>query len=249
MRCFSMFFLLMLVSSIACGAEELDKQNIINIKVVTEDTFPLQYLENGKITGPATSLVEQVLLAAGVTYDIAVLPWARAYQLALTEANILIYSLAKTTARLNEFKWVGRIMALDYYLYGASDSEINLQTSLEALKQYQIGTVRDSAVEQYLRDNGFKKLTTVVQGKQNFFLFQQNRIELFPANKSSFQAICLQDAFNCHNLKPLYKLDISSIELYMAFSQLTDDAMVEKVRAGYKEVMKKRKNLHDIGIN
>ena len=249
MRCFSMVFLLMLVSSAACGNEQQDKQDVINIKVVTEDTFPLQYLENGKVTGPATNLVEQVLLAAGVTYNIEVLPWARAYQLALTEPNILIYSLAKTTARLNAFKWVGKITALDYYLYGAVDSEINLQTSLEDLKQYEIGTVRDSAVYQYLQVNGFNKLTTVVQGRQNFLLFEQNRIDLFPANKSSFQAICLQDAFNCHNLKPLYKLDISSIELYMAFSQLTDDAMVEKVRAGYKKVMKKRKNLHDIGIN
>ena len=138
MRCFSMVFLLMLVSSAACGNEQQDKQDVINIKVVTEDTFPLQYLENGKVTGPATNLVEQVLLAAGVTYNIEVLPWARAYQLALTEPNILIYSLAKTTARLNAFKWVGKITALDYYLYGAVDSEINLQTSLEDLKQYEI---------------------------------------------------------------------------------------------------------------
>jgi polar amino acid transport system substrate-binding protein len=239
----------MLVSSAACGNEQQDKQDVINIKVVTEDTFPLQYLENGKVTGPATNLVEQVLLAAGVTYNIEVLPWARAYQLALTEPNILIYSLAKTTARLNAFKWVGKITALDYYLYGAVDSEINLQTSLEDLKQYEIGTVRDSAVYQYLQVNGFNKLTTVVQGRQNFLLFEQNRIDLFPANKSSFQAICMQDAFNCHNLKPLYKLDISSIELYIAFSQLTDDVLVEKIRAGYTKVMKKRNNSHDIGIN
>ncbi len=244
-----MVFLLMLVSSAACGNEQQDKQDVINIKVVTEDTFPLQYLENGKVTGPATNLVEQVLLAAGVTYNIEVLPWARAYQLALTEPNILIYSLAKTTARLNAFKWVGKITALDYYLYGAVDSEINLQTSLEDLKQYEIGTVRDSAVYQYLQVNGFNKLTTVVQGRQNFLLFEQNRIDLFPANKSSFQAICMQDAFNCHNLKPLYKLDISSIELYIAFSQLTDDVLVEKIRAGYTKVMKKRNNSHDIGIN
>lgn len=191
MRCFSMVFLLMLVSSAACGNEQQDKQDVINIKVVTEDTFPLQYLENGKVTGPATNLVEQVLLAAGVTYNIEVLPLARAYQLALTEPNILIYSLAKTTARLNAFKWVGKITALDYYLYGAVDSEINLQTSLEDLKQYEIGTVRDSAVYQYLQVNGFNKLTTVVQGRQNFLLFEQNRIDLFPANKSSFQARCI----------------------------------------------------------
>ena len=186
---------------------------------------------------------------AGFTYSIDVLPWARAYHLALNEPNTLIYSLAKTPARAEQFKWVGEIMALDYYLYGAIDSEVNAQTSLEKLKQYKIGTVRDSAVYQYLIKNDFKHLTTVVQGKQNLLLFEQNRIDLFPANKSTFQVICLQEAFNCRNIKPVYKLDISSIDLYMAFSQSTDNAIVEKVRAGYQAVIQKQHNSSDVGID
>lgn len=220
----------------------------IKIRVVTEDTFPVQYYENGEISGPATKLVKQVLSEAGISYDIEVLPWARAYHLALTEPNVLIYSLAKTTARVDQFKWLGRIMALDYYLYGAVGATINLQTPLTELKQYKIGTVRDSAVDQYLKANGFKNLTVVVQGTQNFLLFEQNRIDLFPANKSSFQAVCLQHAFNCQALKPLHKLDISSIDLYMAFSQSTDHLLVEKVRLAYERIMRKRKNLIDVDL-
>jgi len=249
MRYFSFIFLLLFLSSFANGTNVHAKHDAIKVKVVTEDTFPLQYLEGGKVVGPATALVEQVLSMAGITYSIDVLPWARAYHLALNEPNILIYSLAKTPARAEQFKWVGEIMALDYYLYGAIDSEINAQTSLEKLKQYKIGTVRDSAVYQYLIKNDFKHLTTVVQGKQNLLLFEQNRIDLFPANKSTFQVICRQEAFNCRNIKPVYKLDISSIDLYMAFSQSTDNAIVEKVRAGYQAVIQKQHNSSDVGID
>ncbi|MGB2742650.1 MAG: hypothetical protein WBC60_19070 [Cognaticolwellia sp.] len=248
MRYFLMIFSLLLHSS-TYGEKTDFKPEVINIKVVTEDTFPLQYLDHGEILGPATALVEEVLIAAGVTYNIEILPWSRAYHVALTEPNVLIYSLAKTADRANQFKWVGRIMALDYYLYGAAGGQINSQTSLEELKKYQIGTVRDSAVFQYLQRNGFKKLTTVVQGKQNFLLFEQKRVDLFPANKSSFQAVCMQEAFHCDGLKPIYKLDISAIELYMAFSLLTENTVVEKIRAAYKQVIQKQNNLHDLGID
>jgi len=245
MRYKNLCYLLIIINlfsfTFAVRADDSD----IKIRVVTEDTFPVQYFENGKISGPATKLVKQVLSTAGISYNIEVLPWARAYHLALTEPNVLIYSLAKTTARTEQFKWLGRIMALEYYLYGAIDAKINLQTPLMNLKQYKIGTVRDSAVNQYLKASGFKNLTTVVQGTQNFLLFEQKRIDLFPANKSSFQAVCLQYAFNCQAIKPLHKLDISSIDLYMAFSQSTDDILVEKVQSAYDAIMHDRKSLAD----
>ncbi len=241
MRCAAVFCLL--ISLVSYRALAFEEQVDIHIKVVTEDTFPVQYIENGVITGPATKLVEQVLITANLKYDIEVLPWARAYYLARTEPNVLIYSLARTPAREKHFKWIGRIMALDYYLYGAVDANIGFSTPIAALKNYRIGTVRDSAVDQHLRANGFKNLTTVVQGTQNFHLFAQKRIDLLPANQSSFQAICLQYAFNCEALKPLYKLDISSIDLFMAFSRLSSDHIVEKVHSAYQQVMKKRKAL------
>ncbi len=243
MRYISIFCLLVSLYCNCVIAAAIEEEVGIQIRVVTEDTFPLQYFENGKISGPATKLVEQVLSAANISYTIEVLPWARAYHLAITEPNVLIYSLARTKARTNKFKWIGRIMALEYYLYGSVDSDINLKTPLAALKKFRVGTVRDSAVDQYLKVNGFKNLTTVVHGTQNFNLFEQKRIDLFPANQSSFQAVCLKYAFNCQDLKPLRKLDISSIDLYMAFSEFTDDILVEKVRMAYEEVMLKRKSI------
>lgn len=219
----------------------------IKIRVVTENSFPVQYIENGKISGPGTKLVKQVLSTSGLSYDIEVLPWARAYYLATHEPNVLIYSLAKTPARMQLFKWVGRIKSLNYYLYGHEHENINFQTPLETLKQYKIGTVRDSAVYQYLTSHGFKKLTTVVRGQQNFLLFEQNRIDLLPINKFSFAAICMRNKLPCEQMKPLYKLDMPSVDLYMAFSKLTDDALVEKVQAAYNIIASQHSEL--IGVN
>lgn len=233
-KALGLLFILLLAPKVAAHS--------VHVRIVTEDAFPIQYMENGMISGPATKLVQQVLDKSGLDYTIELFPWARAYHLAKTEPNTLIYSLAKTDIRADQFKWVGEIMALEYYFYGHKDLAIDQTTPINDLKQYRIGTVRDSAVYQYLQKNGFEKLTTVVHGRQNYNLFKQQRIDLFPANKSSFKSACQQKSYDCSALKPLYKLAFSSLELYMAFSLQTDDAVVKQVRDAYQQIMAQQKN-------
>ncbi|XQW85068.1 substrate-binding periplasmic protein [Thalassotalea piscium] len=249
MQYYSITFLFLLLSSFFCFADTELAVDDIQIKVVTEDSFPIQFLDQGEIVGSSTTFVKQVLDAAKVSYDIEMLPWARAYYMALNEPNVLIYSLAKTKKRSDSFKWVGELMTLDYYLYGMVDSQVNEKSSLDDLKQFRIGAVRDSAVYQYLHSQGFKNLTVVVHGLQGVQLVQANRIDLFPSNKSTFQAICHKEGLDCEHFKPVYKLNMPVTKLFMAFSQSTDDAIVEKVRAGYNQVNAKRNNLTNIVID
>ncbi|GAA5136105.1 substrate-binding periplasmic protein [Thalassotalea piscium] len=241
--------LLLLLSSFICQAGTNLPAEDITVKVVTEESYPIQFFENGKLIGTATTFVEQVLAAANIQYNIDVYPWARAYRMALNEPNILIFSLAKTAQRADKFKWVGEIMDLEYYLFGPVNSNINAHTSLEELRQYRIGTVRDGAPYQYLLRNDFKNLVTVVKAEQTALLYQSGRIDLLPANKSTFEIVCRNRKLDCSNLVPLYKLDMPSIKLFMAFSQLTDDFIVEKVRAAYNQVTKAQHNLIEQSIN
>ena len=74
--------LLVIGLSVFFNGSALASENKITINVVTENTFPLQYLEGEAVKGPATELLEAVLQQAGVEYQIQVLPWARAYQIA-----------------------------------------------------------------------------------------------------------------------------------------------------------------------
>ncbi|SEL31852.1 amino acid ABC transporter substrate-binding protein, PAAT family [Colwellia chukchiensis] len=236
MRYVFLLMLLLLFSVNSYSVTERTKQVNGKVTVVTENTFPIQYLKDGEVVGFATELVKAVLADAKLPYEIQVLPWARAYRTAINEPNVLIYSLAKTEKRRDKFKWVGEIMALEYYLYGAIDSNINQQTKLDDLKHYRIGVIRDSAVDQYLKSQDFQNLTTVVQGIQNFFLFQEQRIDLLPANKATFQASCRHKLLDCSALKPLYKLAMPATKLYMAFGASSEDSLVERVRASYQQV-------------
>lgn len=238
---------LLLISFVTFSSFANNKGDI-DILVVTEDSFPIQYIEKKEITGPATALVKRILNTANITFRIRVLPWARAYKMATHHANVLIYSIAFTDNRAEHFKWVGEIKTLEYYLFGNKNLNISQQSTLTDLKQLRIGTVRDSATEQYLKLQGFNNLTSVVKGNQNFLLFEQNRIDLFPANKLSFDAICLKYQFDCSNSKPLFKLDLPPIKLQIAFSKQTDDKIVNIVKEAYTTTMEDKDFLQKIGI-
>lgn len=209
-----------------------------HISVVTEQAYPLQYSENNKVVGEATELVHAVLKASNVDYDISLLPWARAYQRALSEPNTLIYSIARTEQREQKFKWIGTVTTLDYFLVALDTLELEQPITLDSLKKLKIGVRRNSATHQYLEKQGFNNLYLVSNPGQNINMLNSKRIDLFPANYTHFKQSCLRLAVDCENLRPVFKLEGVSTSLYFAFSNATDDALVDRVRQAYLQVMR-----------
>ena len=75
-----------------------------SILVVTEDAPPLQIYKNGELTGGmAVKLVQAIFKQAKLTSDIQVYPWPRAYHMALTQKDTLIFSIAKSPERKDDF--------------------------------------------------------------------------------------------------------------------------------------------------
>jgi polar amino acid transport system substrate-binding protein len=78
--------------------------------VVTENSSWLSTIDaQGNIAGRNTQLVKDILARAGLKADFQVLPWARAYRMAATRPNTLIYSIARTSTRESQFIWLGQI--------------------------------------------------------------------------------------------------------------------------------------------
>lgn len=210
--------------------------NPLIIKVVTEDSYPIQYIEQGVILGPATDLVKAVLEEAKLEYSIEMLPWARAYQIALTQPNTLIYSLARTDQREKQFQWIGSVLRLNFYLVGMESLTLPSPVTLESLKKLKIGVIRDSATEQYLISQGFKNLYSVSKPSQSINMLKLGRIDLFPTNYSSFQLSCLHLKVDCQQIKPFYHLEELSTSLYFALSNQTDNEVVNKITSAYQRI-------------
>eukprot|EP00828_Plagiopyla_frontata_P029713 TRINITY_DN38511_c0_g1_i1.p4 TRINITY_DN38511_c0_g1~~TRINITY_DN38511_c0_g1_i1.p4 ORF type:complete len:132 (-),score=43.09 TRINITY_DN38511_c0_g1_i1:62-457(-) len=109
---FRTLLLLLILAAQTCPAQSAD------LRVVTEDWPPYNYSEHGKVTGVVTEVVLAALDRSDLDYTVEVLPWARAYKLARTEPNVMIYSILKLDSRAPLFKWLklGNL-SIEMYLF------------------------------------------------------------------------------------------------------------------------------------
>lgn len=124
------------------------------LHLTTESAPPSSILKDGKVVGHASEKLELMMKRAGVTIDIEMLPWQRAYGLALRRADTCVYDTVRTPEREALFKWVGPIARSDWILYGDAERSLKLD-NLDDAKPYKIATYLGDASEHYLRTRGF----------------------------------------------------------------------------------------------
>jgi len=209
-----------------------------SLQVVTEEFPPYNYRENGKITGISTEVVQAILKKANINYNIRVYPWKRAYNLALKKENILIYTISRTPARENLFKWVGEIAPAGSSLFALSNRDIKINTLDDAIK-YKIGTVKEDVRDQFLKGKGFKRIISGNSYEQNFQKLLKKRIDLWAmADLVAYHIIKKLGHPSNIIKKVLYLEEVSKKKYYVAFSKKTSDELVNKVRKVLEQLKK-----------
>ncbi len=218
---------------LACAALAPAAYGETGIRVVTE-TSSYAYQRGDRVEGPATEVVEKTLLAAGQTdYQVRLYPWARAYDMALNEPDVLIYLLARTPAREQQFKWAGEIKKIQYHLFRLRErSHINVKSLADA-KNYTVGVVRDDVRQQFLQGKGFTRLAVSAQWIDSFNKLIQQQVDLVPLADDGANLLCAEAHFDCTRLEKVWTLDEISTGLYMAYSMATADSTVQKTRAAF----------------
>lgn len=121
------------------------------INLLTEDTYPFQYLENKKLTGMAVEVVTEVFKRAGVAHKDELLSWKDAYDRAQVYPNTCVYSTARTENREKVFTWIGPIVENKWAAFAKKGFKGTLARP-EDLTQYRIGVLQGDAKERYLKD-------------------------------------------------------------------------------------------------
>lgn len=207
------------------------------IQAVTETT-PYTYLQGNRVAGSATEVVEKTLTLAGLhDYRVNLYPWARAYDMALKEPNVLIYLIARTAAREQQFKWAGEIMKIEYHLYRLkARSDIRINTLADAMN-YRVGVMRDDVRHQFLLNKGFTKLVVSAQWNDNFNKLLKGQVDIVPLTTDDAQGLCTEAGFDCAGLERILTLDEASTGLYMAYSLATPDRTVDRTRAAFDKLV------------
>ncbi|MBF0351321.1 MAG: ABC transporter substrate-binding protein [SAR324 cluster bacterium] len=211
------------------------------VEVVTTDFPPFQMQEDDKVIGITTDLVRAVIQKTGIRATLGLYPWNRAYERALNNPNILIYSIARTPEREPLFKWVGTIAPFNVYFWKLKSRTDIVLNDLEDAKKYKIGGVLSDVKTQYLIKKGFgtgTRIETVHGDHLNLQKLMTGKLDLLPFDDMTFPFKASAAGWDLSLIpaeKALFLPEISS-ELYMAFSRGTEDALVDRFRKALEEL-------------
>jgi polar amino acid transport system substrate-binding protein len=213
-------------------------QTLDQLFYIADDSPPLNYLVEDRLTGKAVDLLEQATDIAGAPVkrsEVKVMPWARAYREALSGPHRVLFSVYRMPEREKLFKWAGPIDANRLVLIAKKSRAIKLD-DLNQLIFYAVGAQREDASEHYLRklklDN--LNLTLTVLPIQAAKMLSSDRIDIWAAGESG--------AFSNITAAGLRQEDFEIVgvlhkfELYFAFSRDVDDALVQQFQSALNQI-------------
>jgi polar amino acid transport system substrate-binding protein len=206
--------------------------NILAIQVLTENSPPYQYLQDGILEGSATLPVKQILSCAKISAPITLLPWKRAYQTTLSQKNTLLFSLARTPAREQLFVWIAPIFTSTAYLYKLkSRTDIQLN-SLQDLNGYSIGVLPDDYKTKYLlslSNSDRFKIKYFNQRRSQILMLANGRFDLTANDPDTFLKMIEQFDFNPEDFEKLLPLG-PTLTLYLAINKNSDAKLINTLQ-------------------
>ncbi len=225
MRYWLLCFILLLPVAGSAAAQSID-----DLIIITEEYPPLNFSEDGIRRGIATDLLVEMLGAGGSLKshkDIASLSWARGFRILQHNNNILLYSMTRTAAREDQFKWVGPIIHSEIVLLARKDRQIRIDDLSQIGRQgYRVGVVLDDVGAQLLREQGVAKKNLFPSNKGVYLLETLNRggFDLIGYDKLVSLWHLRSLGLNPDDFEPVYSLQ--SADYYFAFSRDTDDQVI-----------------------
>jgi len=230
------FSILGLILSVSCAVSAQQ------LKVVTENWPPFNYLdENGNVAGEVTENVKQVLALANVDYALDLYPWSRSYNLAKTNANVLIYSIYRTQHREPYFHWFCPIIKSNgarIYLYKLPTNPLRLSVLSDA-KTLRLGAMRDDNSHQLLKRMGFVDGVNLDVASDEFVNIKKlfaGRIDLIVQSDQAIAYRLKKLGYSVSDVEPVLELHPEDWgKQCMALSLASDEAMIQKISGAFEQ--------------
>jgi polar amino acid transport system substrate-binding protein len=214
--------------ALIAGMVSAPVMSAVTLTLLTEESPPFNYAENGKVTGSVTEIVRQLLARSGQSATIEMAPqWDTAFTRAQAEKNTCIFATARLENRERLFLWVGPLATNLWALYGKGDFAVPIR-ALKDLAPYKIGAVTRDAKGDFLRENAVTNLKFVREDVDN-----PPRL-LLPADNPDHIDLWITGRYGAREIARLAKVsDIKLVfiaaeqPLYLACNPQTDRGVVK----------------------
>lgn len=205
-----------------------------NVLIVTEEYPPYSYTnEAGEISGLSTAQVKRALQHLNVQVPIKSFPWARTYDMAKNDPNVLIYPLVFTEERRNKFKWIHPVTPTRTYLYCLASRKDIQVNSLDDAKKYRTGIINGYFDGEYLLTKGFevgRHLEVSSNIEVSLEKFFNGRYDLWIADNVYADYILQKQGHSMRELREVYYIKDLDLVMYLAASPQTSDEIVDQFR-------------------
>jgi len=202
---------------------------------VTEDYPPLTYKDgNGEVAGIVTDIVREIMENQSIDEKINLLPWADAYETALNNNNVVIFSIRRTDAREDLFNWIGPIAKSQTIFYAKKGSGITLESLEDAKKLDNIGIVNEWFSAQNLKNDGFENLvsspfpTDVVEKLIN------EEIDVAPFVDITVEELVEEAGYTMNDIEPVFIIDEGFN--YIGISKGTSEKIVQEWQKDFDQI-------------
>lgn len=165
-------FIILLALVIPAKASEL--------RVVSTPHKLLQYKENNELKGPSSALYTWLMKEASLSSEVEFMPWARAFQIAKSTPNSLIFSIVRNQEREHDFHWILPVSQLIQTFIGKSAETSKAQYSLKRIKSRLTVVLRNTYGHSLLLEQGFtegENLYVVSSLEVALRLYFENKVE------------------------------------------------------------------------
>ena len=205
------------------------------VKLITEDSPPANYMKDGKLIGPAVEIVQEIQKKVGHTGKIEVLPWSRGYQMAQTENDVALFSTTRTEEREAIFKWVGPLFEEKWVMLSFKNKTPTIKNLEEAKSVERIGVYLGDVRESILKEKGFTNTDAAQDNSINAIKLSTGRINLWFTSLYEYKILIKNAHLDLNDFK--INFEVSSDPSYLAFSKGTSDSTVSKWKKAYQTVI------------
>ena len=208
------------------------------IQILSEESYTLNYTHtDGQLKGYAAELIRAVMDDTGLDYQVTVKPWTRTFQETIATKDTLIYSIARTAEREEQFIWIGKIITLKNFVYGLSTSDDSKKISVDELKQHYIAVAKDSVNHHYLKRNNFKKIVYISSYAHAFTLLKRGRVKYFTSSTMGVMQYLKKNNLNAKMIEPIMPIHNYNPTLYFAANIQTEPSIIKKVKGSFNRII------------
>jgi polar amino acid transport system substrate-binding protein len=204
------------------------------LTVFSEHLPPYQIQgKDGNLTGLTIDIFNELTNITGITADIKIMSWARAFQNAKDTPNSLIFSMVRSQKREDMFLWVGDIIEYKTYFWGVRNRFKNQKLTFEEIKQYTIASPRSSSGNTYLQHHNFPNIYTTVSEEQVIKMIYKERADFFIAGKLAVFSVAKKLSLDISKLTPVHEIKDRFSKTSIAFNLESDTELVKKFQQAF----------------